>query len=271
MLVALAQLFPGAERLGQPLELDPRLAVLGVELEGRARGLEGPELVAPARLPEARRLAEHGHLLVDVLREAEALFVEANEQAPVVGALVERPQDLHDAGLVLLFAGEGLELFDRLGVPGHLGDDGLELIDGAGVVAELAPQQAREGEPVGRGLLAVGGALGAAEVEIGEIAILAQLAVELGERVERAGVALLDVERGAVRIDRLLGLLQLGALEVGDGVERVEPLLVVAVVERGAVERDPLGVALPLDEEGVDRREELARLGPRTRGRGGAR
>src|SRR6185503_8989803 len=168
-LVALGELLPGAEGRGEPLDLAAGLAVLGVELEGRARRLEGAELVVALGLPEAGRLAEDGDLLVGVLGEAEALLVEADELAPVFGALVEGPEDLDDAGLVLVVAGEALELLDRLAVPGHLGDDRLELIDRAHGVAEALAEEPRQREAVGRGLLAVPRRLGPAEVEIREV------------------------------------------------------------------------------------------------------
>ncbi len=165
-------------------------------------------------------LAEDGHLLAHVVGEAEALLVELDEQAPVVLALVERAEDLHHARLVGVVLGELLQLLDGVGVPGHLGDDGLELVDGAAGVGELGAEEARQGEAVGGRLLAVGGRLGAAQVEVGQIPIAAELGVELGERVERLGVGVLDVEGGAVGVDGLLGLGELDALEAGDGVER---------------------------------------------------
>src|SRR6185503_17951565 len=198
-LVALGELLPGAEGRGEPLDLAAGLAVLGVELEGRARRLEGAELVVALGLPEAGRLAEDGDLLVGVLGEAEALLVEADELAPVFGALVEGPEDLDDAGLVLVVAGEALELLDR-----------------AHGVAEALAEEPRQREAVGRGLLAVPRRLGPAEVEIREVPIPTELAVELGQGVERAGVGVADVERGAVGLDSLLGLLELDPLEPGD-------------------------------------------------------
>ncbi len=128
-------------------------------------------------------------------------------------------------------------------------------------VGELGAQEARQREAVGRRLLAVGGRLGAAQVEVGQIAVAAELGVELGEGVEGLGVGVLDVERGAVGVDGLLGLGELDALEAGDGVQGLQAIVVGAVVERGAVERDALGVARLLDEERVDGGEERALLG----------
>ena len=79
--------------LGEPLQLGAGLAVLGIQLEGGAGRVEGAQLVAAARLPEAGRLAEDRHLLLRVLREGEAILVELDEQAPVVLPLAEKRFD----------------------------------------------------------------------------------------------------------------------------------------------------------------------------------
>lgn len=129
---------------------------------------------------------------------------------------------------MLLDLREALQLLDRLGVPGHLADDGLELIDGAGRVAQLVAEQAGEGDAEGRGLLAVVGGLGAAQVGSRQVLVLASSVQQLGEGVEGLAVVVHHVEGGAVGLCGLLGAPTNDALQARDRVERVEAILIGA-------------------------------------------
>src|SRR5262249_46156063 len=154
-------------------------------------------------------VAQDVDLLRTVFREPELFFVEAHELAPVVAALVERSEDLDDAGLVILVLHEELELLDRTLVPRDLNDNRLELIDRAHDVAEPLPKQPCVREAERRARLTRLRRLGAASIKIGEVAIATELAVEIGQRVERRLIAIVDVECAPVRLDGLLRLAEL--------------------------------------------------------------
>src|SRR5262249_31080246 len=101
VLVALGQVLPRAERPGEPLELCARLTIPGIDVERRLDGAEAVGAVAATLLPELGRVAQDVDLLVTLGREAELLLVQAHELPPVVAPLVERREDLDDAGFVI--------------------------------------------------------------------------------------------------------------------------------------------------------------------------
>ena len=112
-----AEIVPALRRLREPIELGARVAVFRIEDPRLADRVERAPAIAAALLPEPRVLAQDGDALADLRRELQALLVDGHEVAPVVGPLVDRPQDVDDARLV---PRELEELFERghgLGAP----------------------------------------------------------------------------------------------------------------------------------------------------------
>ena len=151
--------------------------------------------VAAALLEELRGLAEDRDLLAGRRREREAVRRDVDELLPVVRLLVDRPQELDDARPCARRASSmRLERRDRALRPGRravAGDDEpehrLELVDRGGGLVELRPRgrvaSARRHFASSSGQRAL---LGAAAMEIGEIAPPLAPRVEPRERVERA-------------------------------------------------------------------------------------
>src|SRR5258706_328606 len=89
-------------------KVDGRLSVVRIELE---RGAQRPErllLVFATLFPKLSVFPQNGDLLASPVGELEPLLVQSDEVPPIVGLLVERAQDLHDAGLVLVDLAQGL-------------------------------------------------------------------------------------------------------------------------------------------------------------------
>src|SRR3954468_22260961 len=139
--------------------------------------------------------------------------------------------------------------------------DLFELIDGALGLTELQ-MQAGERQAKHRALLRTLRQLGATQIELGEIVPALAFAIELDERVERNCVALLDLERGAVRLDRVVETAELPPFEAGDRVQEREPLRrLETVIERLAVELHALLVQALAHEDLVDSLEERLVVG----------
>ena len=193
--------------------------------------------------------------------EVELLLGELDLLRPRAELHVDRLQDVHDSSLVLGVVGEGLELRERLAVARVFLDDGVQLVDGGRLVVELGEQQPREGEPERRLLHGVGRPVDAPLIVIGEVAVAPQLSVQLGQSVERARVRRVDVQGSSVGLDRVLEPLELALLEPRDAVEQLDAARAGAIVEHAAHEIDALRVPLLLDEQLLDRREQLLALG----------
>ena len=91
MFVSRCQRVPRARLLGEALELGAGIAVVGIFGEGSAQSFERLAIVFAASLPELRVLTQDGDAIVLVAGQLEALPVERNQVAPIIGGLVEGP------------------------------------------------------------------------------------------------------------------------------------------------------------------------------------
>ena len=181
--------------------------------------------------------------------------------APVVGALVDRAQDVHHAGLVLrqvkeLFErGHGLRARSIAGRRREL-HDRLQLVDPGLRLAEPTDQELRELHAEARLVLGQRALLGAPAGQVREVAPALAARVQARQRLERVLIPLVDVEGGAVGLDRARVVRELGFLQQRDRVERAEPLLGVGLeLERVAIELHAVGRPAGLAQEAVDRLE----------------
>ena len=257
-LVGGGQIVPPVRDRGQAIELAARLAVLRIEDPCLADRVERAAPIAAALLPEPRVLAQNDDPLRELRGELQALLVDGDEVTPVVGPLVDRAEDVDHARLVpgqleqLLERGHGL----RAGpVADHRRElhHGLQLVDPGLRLAEAPDQQLRELHAQARLVLRERALLGASARQVRQIAPALAARVEAGERLEGVLIPFVDVERGAVGLDRPCVVRELRLLQESDRMKGAEAQLGVALVlERVPIELDPVGGPARLAEQAVD-------------------
>ena len=257
---ALARIVPTTGRRRETIELAAGLAVVRVQHERVANRFERTVLIAPALLPEPGALAQDTDTVRGVRRQGEPLGVDRHELSPVIGPLVERPEYLDDARLVLLDHHERLERLDRFAggrarlllVRREI-DHRLVLVDGRVDLAQLPFQQAGELQTELGLFLGQGALLRPLPGQLREVTPAPPPLVEPGDGLERLHLGVVDIESRAVRVDRAIVVLKLGLLDLGDDVQRRDPLRRIAgVVERLTVERDAICRPIGLTQQLVD-------------------
>ena len=101
----------------------------------------------------------------------------------------------------------------------------LILVDRARDFPEPALEEPTKLQPEARLVLREGALLRAPTQELGQLAPALAPRVQPGERLQRVGVGLLDVERGPIRLDGLVVVAELCLFEQRDRVERRQALL----------------------------------------------
>jgi hypothetical protein len=111
-------------------------------------------------------------------------------------------------------------------------------------------------------LLHVRVVLGPAQTKLRKVREARSLTVQLGQRVERDRVVLVDVQRRTVRLDGLVRLLERTSLELRDGVEDPKTVLrFETVVQCPTIQIHPIPRAPSRTQKLVDRIKKLRRLG----------
>ena len=180
-----------------------------------------------ALLPELRGLAQDRRRVSPAsVASARRSVVHRDELPPVVRLLVDRPQDLDDARLVLRRAGgapRARSTASRARRPRRRRseiDHRLVLVDGRPWLAQLCSRSRRA--PGGTSPRPPGSALCSARrrSQVGEVAPALPTRVQAREGLEGVRVRLVDVERRAVRLDRRVVVAELRLFEERDRVER---------------------------------------------------
>src|SRR5262245_50852072 len=99
MLVSFGETLPRPGHLGEALEFGAGFAVIRIETERDAQRAARTDRIISPLLPESGGFTQHRDLLGRCLGERVALFVQSDQTPPIVGAFVERAQDLDDAFL----------------------------------------------------------------------------------------------------------------------------------------------------------------------------
>src|SRR6478735_609007 len=212
--------------------------------------------VLALQLPELGRLPQDGELLVCILGNVKAVFVQADDLAPVTLRFVDRPQDLDHARPERLLTAQCLDASEGIFVLRQVAHDLLELVESRFGLPKAVGVERSQRQAITR---CVGWrqTFGPTRVQLAQLFVATSRSIEDRERVLRNHVLFVDVENALGGLDGALGILQVLLGELGNDVKQARLLFgLVAMIEGHAMEVDALLWLSAANEQPIDQLEQ---------------